>query len=1602
MKNNIMNKIIKPFAILSCLFAFASCEVGLGPKVDIVAPTVTVNNPENTGYILGTFTIDGTASDDTAVSELTIAIEPLDNPTASNSYKFKMSGKKWQVFDSSANKWNDYDATKASVTGSEKEITWSLTYTFGSSVQNGTEFMITTQVFDEAGNESKNSKDERSVTIDNVDPAVSLITPATVKNYAEIEAAYNSYSLNDNSILTNLLNGELLINGSQKEDGKLEKLIVYLDEKTTRDTTGYEQGYLVKKEVTGDNLRNWEASFKLYELPGYAHDKKILRLVTESHDQAGNVQILCHGWFIYWNDADIPWVVADFGGEGSYSNKTIVYPNCSLQGQAYDDDGLKSVTIKVYKEDNTQAESTDVINLQSENNPKYKAWTVNALGVNCNFRVESWCEDIYGNKSATETRYMQVKDINPPEITITTDTTQTMLGDVSGNVTLAGYVKDDGGISKLCLTRIEEGTAATTVVKYYNSEYSEWTKATANGQKDANNNKIWLITLTNASPDQDGKVKKTFSKTFNIFNDFGINGTTEKLTTQNFIIMAVDTGGTANIDSFTWAGDIEPPVLKIKKLYVNNEVKINFPFYNGEEDASGNPITNGPKKSKMLAPFNRTNGTITDKIKLEGTWSDNSTNRWTNKTKHSAMTVNWEGATVTVTFNANGTWTTNEITPPDATTAVISMSFTDFAGNIAKANENFFVSSNDPELLRITAAQNDGSFKAGDTIDIILEFNKAVTYSGGTTPSLKLNVPSANGSTTDKVVECSGGNGTTQHIFTYTVQAGDDVSALDVESINKNGNKWESELNGVKFEAKNVAVPSEDKNKLTGSRTLCIDTNSPTISNIKAITGAGSYKAGKEIFIQLDFSEPVDIPEAKLNNLKDYLKLNLNTGTGVTTTSAVKTGPKTVLFGYTVAEGENTPDTTSLKVNSVDYTNAGITDIAENALASGFTKELTGIKIDTGVPGKPTITGFTNGDCIYENDGVTFSIDDDSIDDDVEVIQYSINNGASWSKYTGPVTLDINKTYDVFAKVSDAAGNENISDAKPSTTNKNDPYTVTIDKGYILESVSAEVPTGTYTTGKEIPIVLNFRKNVTITSGSLTLNNGKTATYTSGSGTKKATFTYTVEEGDSSSGLDVTTINGTYKDGTHNVDNYVKTIPDGKNLADSRTIKIVTGVPYITGTPAFSTVSNVEYLTINFSSDISKDTGSITLEQTTGFKAPSVISEEVFANYLLTDSDLADYYTLGTNGSDADGNSYLTEKYVLNYNMNTDGTKDDETESTQLIAKLKNVGADKVIIPVNSSYVTVSGSQLKIKLSDSYSIPVKGASYTIKIPADLVKNKQNKSNFADSSKTVQHSGLEAPVVRVNKKRETTGATVIQPLQTGVKADCQTPGATVTCEVYRQVNTQYSVTSRTSIPTKAALNLTQLSEQTTYPFNIGDSSNTTNGYIYRINATATKGSTSVTAYEFAYRSVYAMTNVGGGDVGTTGDYAQVWVRGSDLPSGGLSLSTFPVSWNSTQFDKVRAMTNSTGNTWYWVSWEINKPAYLEPLRGDMPSNASTKGPSVWSWGMQCYIPGLANHPLYPGHSITFNGNTDYYGANTLSFYNKHCEYRDGNTVVKKKK
>lgn len=1594
MRKNTMIKSVQKIALLLLLpFFFLSCEIGLGAKVDIIAPTLKVLAPENTGFILQTFTINGNAQDDISIHSLEINIEPLDNPTKDNSYKFRILDKKWEKFNASQNKWESYNFSDEShptyVKGTDKEMEWSLSYTFDNSVPNGTEFVITTQVYDKGSNESKASKDERSVTVDMALPMVSLIYPATNKSYTTAESLASSYSLEDNTVLTNLINGEFEISGSQKEEGKLEKLVIYLDEKTDTSVQNLNENLLYSKELTGDNLRNWSVTVDLSKLPGFAHDKKLVRLVTQSFDQAGNIETVCHGWFTYWNDADIPWVVANFGGN-SYNDgeRQVVYPNCDLQGQSYDDDGLALISINVYLENETTPLRSQIIDLASENYPKYKAWSVKSHNNSSNFRIEAECTDIKGNKSNKEIRYMEVKDVNPPTVTITTDLSKPMIGNASGDITLSGTVVDDGGIKALKLVRLKADVTDDVMIKYFSSTYSEWIEATTAGAVDSNGNKVWDLTSSLSSiTSSDSLIRKSFNKTFNIFSDFGIDGTAGKrLNAQSFIIMAVDDGDSAKIDQFTYAGDITAPELTIDLLKV-------YKADNSEKESIDFERYNTQKLSKMLTPYNRnSSGTITDKIELSGTWKDNSTDVWSDKTKRGEFKIDWEGATVSLTVNANGTWTTGKITPPDATTAVIAMELYDYAGNVAKANENFFISSNDPELLRITTIENDGSYKAGQTIHIELEFNKAVTFADGSgAPTLTLNVPA-----TGTKAAYSDGNGSTTHVFTYTIATGDDVSALDVTQINTNGNTWKATVNNKEFTVNNMSVSSlTNAKKLKGSKTICIDTKAPVIESIKAISSAGYYSQNKEILIQLAFNEDVSIGDVS------KLKLTFN-NSSVTTTSAKKTGSSSVLFTYKVGAGQNF--NSGLSVTGVTIDGAGIKDVAENQMAtvaypSGKTLAsiqtgLSSIIIDTSVPEKPTISGITDGSIVYASGGASFTLGNLETG---STRKYSIDGGASWQDYTGAVQLTNNGDYTVMAYQEDKAGNNS-----GNTTGIH----LVIDKGSILTSITAGVATGTYTTNKVIPIYLNFRKAVTIAAGaSLTLDYEKTAVYSSGSGTTRATFNYTVEPGDSSNGLDVTAINGTYTDSEgNNIDSYVKTIPTGKNLINSKTIKIVTALPVVT---SMSFNNTTKTLSLTFNNTISKNSGNITITHGTGFKAPAVLSVSEYNNLVSLNSDIADYYTIGLIGSDADGNPDTLEKYILNF--------DNDITTPELLTALTTANADKVIVPINSSYVTISGKVLSIRLEDSYALPVKGSSYTVSIPANLVSDSQkNKNEENNSVGTFAYNGVEAPVIRIQKNNESiTGisnnsATVTQPLTAAVKVECRTPGQTPTVTITSQRNATQEYTKNSGKINRKTLNLTNdnLTKTTTgnkVTFTLGSNTDTTNGYIYKIQATTGSGTNAQTVYEYAYRSVYTLTDAPemNEDVSANAStYSQLWVRGSNKASGGTEISSFPVSWTTSEFDKVRAMTNSTGSNWYWVTWKINVNAYIQPLRGNMPADAVTKGgPGRWCWGMQGPIPtGLENYILYPGHSLSISGNTDYiYGQ--MSFYKKHCEYRNGDAVIK---
>ncbi|RNF53082.1 DUF4347 domain-containing protein, partial [Marinomonas hwangdonensis] len=186
-----------------------------------------------------------------------------------------------------------------------------------------------------------------------------------------------------------------------------------------------------------------------------------------------------------------------------------------------------------------------------------------------------------------------------------------------------------------------------------------------------------------------------------------------------------------------------------------------------------------------------------------------------------------------------------------------------------------------------------------------------------------------------------------------------------------------------------------------------------------------------------------------------------------------------------------------------------------------------------------------------------------------------------------------------------------------------------------VTGVSATTDDGHYKVGDTIAITVAFSKAVTVdtTNGTpqLTLETGTTdrvANYVSGTGSDTLTFSYTVQEGDTSSDLDYISTaalvlsNGTIKDGTNDAILTLPTPNSSGSLAVNKAIVIDTTAPSATSTPDLATVS---------------DTGVSSTDNITNDNTPTVTgTAEANATVKLYDTDGTT--ELGTTTADGSGN----------------------------------------------------------------------------------------------------------------------------------------------------------------------------------------------------------------------------------------------------------------------------------------------------------------------------------------------------------------------------
>ncbi|MBI1859841.1 MAG: hypothetical protein HYR96_02855 [Deltaproteobacteria bacterium] len=234
------------------------------------------------------------------------------------------------------------------------------------------------------------------------------------------------------------------------------------------------------------------------------------------------------------------------------------------------------------------------------------------------------------------------------------------------------------------------------------------------------------------------------------------------------------------------------------------------------------------------------------------------------------------------------------------------------AGSLG-ANKAIIIDTTSPTVTNVTSSTSNGSYNAADTISIQVTFSEVINVLGAPTLTVETGA-------TDRAASYTGGTGTSELTFTYTVQAADASSDLDYIATSPL-----TAGTSIKDAAGNdatltLATPGAS-GSLGANKAIVIDNTAPTVTNVTSSTSNGIYFFGSSVSIQVTFSEAVTVTGTPT--------LTLETGTTDRTASYASGSTTTELtFTYTIESGDSSSDldyvaTTSLSAGTSIQDTAG-------------------------------------------------------------------------------------------------------------------------------------------------------------------------------------------------------------------------------------------------------------------------------------------------------------------------------------------------------------------------------------------------------------------------------------------------------------------------------------------------------------------------------------------------------------------------------------------------------------------------------------------------------------------------------------------------------
>ncbi|WP_130473023.1 DUF4347 domain-containing protein [Candidatus Magnetaquicoccus inordinatus] len=483
----------------------------------------------------------------------------------------------------------------------------------------------------------------------------------------------------------------------------------------------------------------------------------------------------------------------------------------------------------------------------------------------------------------------------------------------------------------------------------------------------------------------------------------------------------------------------------------------------------------------------------------------------------------------TSSLNANGGTLQNG----SAVAAVLTLPTPGAASSLGH-NKAIIIDTTAPTLSSVSASSANGSYKAGDTVNVTVTFSEAVTVdSSGGTPYITLETGS-----TDRNATYASGSGSTTLVFSYTVQTGDSSSDLDYTSTSALALNSGTIKDGAGNDATLTLASPGAANSLGSNKAIVIDTTAPTVSTVSASTSNGSYKAGDTVNVTVTFSEAVTVVTT---GGTPYITLETGS-TDRNATYASGSGSNTLVFTYTVQAGDSSSDldytaTTSLALNGGTIKDTAGNDATLTLAAVAAANSLgdnKAIVIDTTAPSVSAVSASSADGSYKAGDVIAVTV---TFAEAVTVVTTggtpyltletgSTDRNATYASGSGSNTLTFNYTVQAGDSSSDldytatnslalnggtikdsAGNNATLTLAAVAAANSlGHSKAIVIDTtAPSVSSVTSTTANGTYYAGQSINVTVNFSEAVTVSgTPTITLETGstdRTVNYASGSGT---------------------------------------------------------------------------------------------------------------------------------------------------------------------------------------------------------------------------------------------------------------------------------------------------------------------------------------------------------------------------------------------------------------------------------------------------------------------------------------------------------------------